>query len=54
MEKNYHYENDIRFTSPTKGKIKILGLDPELEKNKTSTYIGYLPENPLFMILFQF
>ena len=42
------------FTSPTKGKIKILGLDPELEKNKTSTYIGYLPENPPFMILFQF
>ena len=34
------------FTSPTKGKIKILGLDPELEKNKTSTYVGYLPENP--------
>ena len=25
------------FTSPTKGKIKILGLDPELEKNKTSS-----------------
>lgn len=33
-------------TRPTKGRISILGLDPQSQKHKVRSLIGYMPQTP--------